>query len=102
MSSIDYIGLDVHRKTVAYCVKTADGRIRDEGSVAATRQALTAWADALEGPWIGAMEATLFTGWVHNHLRPYARELKVAHPLMLPAPAGATAPLPLPRASARP
>jgi transposase len=85
MSGIDYIGLDVHKKTVAYCVKTADGRIKDEGSVAATRQALTDWADGLDGPWLGAMEATLFTGWIYDHLQPHAVDLKVAHSLMLRA-----------------
>ena len=50
MRSVDYIGLDVHRKTVSYCVKAADGRIKDEGSVAATRQALTDWAEGLDTP----------------------------------------------------
>lgn len=30
-------------------------------------------------------EATLFTGWIYDFLRPHARELKVAHPLMLRA-----------------
>ena len=31
------------------------------------------------------MEATLFTGWVYDHLLPYADELFVAHPAMLKA-----------------
>ena len=31
------------------------------------------------------MEATLFTGWVYDHLKPLAQELKVAHPAMLKA-----------------
>jgi transposase len=31
------------------------------------------------------MEATLFTGWVYDHLKPHAGELQVAHPLMLRA-----------------
>jgi transposase len=31
------------------------------------------------------MEATLFTGWVYDFLRPHAVELKVAHPEMLKA-----------------
>jgi transposase len=39
----------------------------------------------LARPWIGAMEATLFSGWIYDHLRPHARTLKVAHPLMLRA-----------------
>ena len=83
--SICYVGLDVHKKTVAYCVLTQSGRTRDEGTVAATRSALSEWARGLGRPWIGALEATLFTGWIYDHLRPYARELKVAHPLMLRA-----------------
>ena len=35
------------------------------------------------------MEATIFTGWVYDHLRPHAVEVKVAHPLMLRAIAAA-------------
>ncbi len=35
MSSIDYLGLDVHKETIAYGVKRADGRIEGEGSVPA-------------------------------------------------------------------
>ena len=31
------------------------------------------------------MEATLFTHWVYDVLRPYAAELKVANPLLLKA-----------------
>jgi hypothetical protein len=31
-------------------------------------------------PWTAAMEATVFTGWIHDHLLPHAAALKVAHP----------------------
>ncbi len=31
------------------------------------------------------MEATMFSGWICDHLKPHAAELKVAHPLMLRA-----------------
>jgi transposase len=31
------------------------------------------------------MEATLFTGWIYDHLRPFAQAQKVAHPAMLKA-----------------
>ena len=46
---------------------------------------LSAWAEARSRPWWGAMEATLFTGWIYDHLKPLAQELKVAHPAMLKA-----------------
>jgi transposase len=36
-----------------------------------------------------AMEATIFSGWVYDHLLPHASAIKVAHPLMLRAIAAA-------------
>jgi transposase len=36
-----------------------------------------------------AMEATIFTGWIYDHLKPHAADVKVAHPLMLRAIAAA-------------
>jgi transposase len=80
-----YVGLDVHKKTVEYCVKTAAGETVAAGGVAATRPALSEWAERLPGPWIGALEATLFSGWIHDHLEGYAVELETAHPAMLEA-----------------
>ena len=35
------------------------------------------------------MEATIFTGWIYDHLLPHATKVKVAHPLMLRAIAAA-------------
>jgi transposase len=35
------------------------------------------------------MEATMFTGWIYDHLQSHAAALKVAHPLMLRAIAAA-------------
>jgi transposase len=84
-----YIGLDVHKKTISYCVKDASGRVHQEGKVGATRWELDTWMKALPRPWTVAMEATVFTGWIYDHLRPHADEVKVAHPLMLRAIAAA-------------
>jgi len=35
------------------------------------------------------MEATIFTGWIYDHLLPHAEQVKVAHPLVLRAIAAA-------------
>ena len=61
-----YIGFDVHKKSVSYCVKTADGAIVEEGKLRATRDALRQWAEKRREPWQGAMEATLFSGWIYD------------------------------------
>jgi transposase len=43
----------------------------------------------LPQPWTAAMEATLFTGWIYDHLKVHAAAVKVAHPFMLRAIAAA-------------
>jgi len=85
MDTIYYIGLDVHKKTIAYCVKRSDGELIRHGTVKSERKALLEWLSGQPGSWIGAMEATMFTGWVYDFLKPHALELKVAHPEMLKA-----------------
>jgi len=85
MESIHYIGLDVHKKSIAYCVKSINGEVVKQGTVAAERQALRKWLLDLPDSWVGALEATMFTGWIYDFLKPHAVELKVAHPAMLKA-----------------
>ena len=41
MANMYYIGLDVHKKKISYCVKDMNGRICAEGAIAATRIELT-------------------------------------------------------------
>jgi transposase len=84
-----YIGLDVHKKTISYCVKDAAGRVCQEGKIGSTRYDLDAWIKTLPQPRMIAMEATIFTGWIYDHLLPHAEKVKVAHPLMLRAIAAA-------------
>jgi len=85
MKGYYYIGLDVHKKVIAYCVKKADGELVDEGTIKATKEALKEWVHSIKGRWIGAMEATLFTGWIYDFLKPHAFSLKVGHSYMLRA-----------------
>jgi transposase len=84
-----YIGLDVHKRTISYCVKDAAGRVHGEGKIGSTRRELDAWIKILPQPRMMAMEATIFTGWIYDHLLPHAEQVKVAHPLMLRAIAAA-------------
>src|SRR5882724_6022086 len=85
MENMYYIGLDVHKKTISYCVKDGSGRIYAEAEIPATRLDLDMWMKTLPKPWTAAMEATIFTVWIYDHLKPHAAAVKVAHPLMLRA-----------------
>jgi transposase len=84
-----YIGLDVHKKSISFCVKDAAGRVQSEGKIGSTRRELDDWVRTLPQPRMIAMEATIFTGWIYDHLLPHAEKVKVAHPLMLRAIAAA-------------
>ncbi len=85
MEAMYYIGLDIHKKTISYCIKQQDGTVVRRGAIAAEREALRQWAMGIDRPWTAAMEATIFTGWIYDFLKPYAFELKVAHPEMVRA-----------------
>lgn len=80
-----FIGLDVHKKTVAFCEMRADGKIIDSGTFSTRRTAIAQWASERTKPWIGAMEATLFTGYLYDMLTPHAVEIQVGHPLRIKA-----------------
>jgi transposase len=57
-----YIGLDVHKKTISYCVKDAAGCVHQEGRIGSMRRELDAWIRTLPQPRVIVMEATIFTG----------------------------------------
>ena len=87
MNISHYFGFDVHKKSISYCVKTADGTIVEEGKLRATRQALRAWAGKRPEAeaWHGAMEAALFSGWIYDVLKPFAAELQMGNPALMKA-----------------
>lgn len=80
-----FIGLDVHKKTVAFCEMRADGKKIDSGTFSTLRTAITQWAAQRTHPWIGAMEATLFSGYLYDMLTPHAVEIQVGHPARIKA-----------------
>jgi transposase len=85
MTISHYIGFDVHKKSVSYCVKTKDGTIVEEGRLPATHEVLRQWAGQRPEPWHGAMEATLFSGWIYDVLQPFAAVLQMGHPARMKA-----------------
>jgi len=84
-SQIYYVGLDVHKRSVSFCVKLADGTVGQEGEVKATRAALAEWAEKLPRPWVGALEATLFSHWIYYWLQNFASEMRMGHPARMKA-----------------
>jgi transposase len=80
-----YMGMDVHKRNIAFCVKDDSGEIIREGSVAGMRASIQELLDELDFPWVGAMEATMFTGWIYDELAGEGCAVKVADPSKLEA-----------------
>ena len=53
MTSMNFIGLDIHKKTISYCVKDISGKVQSEGKIPATRQGLREWVGTLAKPLDG-------------------------------------------------
>src|SRR5881394_459082 len=73
------------RRRSAIALKDASGKVHQQGKIGATRWELDTWLKTLPQPWTAAMEATIFSGWIYDHLKPHAAAVKVAHPLVLRA-----------------
>lgn len=73
MEPMYYFGLDVHKRIISYCAKDSDGKIRDDGSIPATRFDLDHWMKTLPQPSSAVMEAIMFTGWICNSNRVMGR-----------------------------
>jgi transposase len=80
-----YIGMDVHKRTISYCVKSANGAVLDEGVIPSTRTSVKGMVHKWVFPWIGGMEATMFTWWIYDELVKSGQAVKVADPYMLKA-----------------
>ena len=50
MTSVNFIGLDIHKKTISYWVKDISGKMQSEGQIPATRQRLQEWVGTLAKP----------------------------------------------------
>ena len=66
MQTMYYIGLDVHKRIISYCVKDGSGAMHAEGTIPATRFDLDHWMKTLPQPWSEALEATMFSGWIYD------------------------------------
>src|ERR1022692_4386554 len=62
MNNMHYVGLDIHKKTISYCVRQSDGTILQENTIAATRPALETWMRQLPQPWTAGMEPIMPMG----------------------------------------
>lgn len=80
-----YIGLDIHKRSISYCIKSAGGQIWAEGKFTSNRSELIRAQSQWPRPWIAGMEATIFSGWIHDVLKECGQQVRVGDPNMMRA-----------------
>lgn len=80
-----FIGLDIHKKSIWFCVKDITGKVISRGKFPATAEAIESWCQSRPAPWSGLMEATMFAHWIYDRMRPFAAELRIGHPVAMKA-----------------
>ena len=92
MNSMNYAGLDIHKKSISCCVRQADGTIIQESTIAATRHALDEWMRRLALLVLAAVGGLSVPGKGRagvgetNSLRLTQRESETRHELHLEKP----------------
>ena len=59
VTSMNFIGLDIHKKTISYCVKDISGKVQSEGKIPATRQGLWEWVSEISLPKLRQIKAPI-------------------------------------------
>ncbi len=80
--SVRYVGLDVHKKQITYCILDRDGVTLREGEIMLTRERLTHFAkDILQPTDRVALESTKNCWAVVQHLQPHVPNVVVSNPM---------------------
>lgn len=76
-----FVGLDVHKQVIAFCIKSADGTIEEEGKIKSTRAELDGWMKRMPRPesWVAGMETTMFSHWIYHHLQGGGAHVLMGH-----------------------
>ena len=80
--SVRYVGLDVHKKQITYCILDRDGATICEGDIVLTRDLLADFARRLLRPTDRvALESTTNCWAVVQHLQPFVHDVVVSNPM---------------------
>lgn len=80
-----FSGIDLHKRTIAIHTLDAEGAVVRQATLAARRDALSAYFATLPGPHRAVVECTGMWYWVRDLLRPQGVDLRLGHAKYLKA-----------------
>ena len=80
MSSIKYIGMDLHSATISAAVVNDEGKLIMEATMATEASAVLGFMGGLPGTRRVAFEEGIHAAWLSDLLRPHAAEVVACDP----------------------
>jgi transposase len=79
MTSIKYIGMDVHMESISICVRNSVGKIVMECVIATKASTLLQFLDGLRGDLRVVFEEGTWATWLYDLMKPHATEVLVCN-----------------------
>ena len=80
MTSVKYIGLDVHKESIAICVRNSAGKVVMESVIETKASTILQFIDGLRGDLRVTFEEGTWAAWLYDLLKPRVSGVEVCHP----------------------
>jgi transposase len=80
MTSVKYIGLDVHKESISICVRNSVGKVVMESVIETKASTILQFIDGLRGDLRVTFEEGTWAAWLYDLLKPRVTEVVVCNP----------------------
>ena len=80
MSSVKYIGLDVHKESISICVRDCVGKVVMESVIETKASTILQFIDGLRGDLRVTFEEGTWAAWLYDLLKPRVSGVEVCNP----------------------
>ena len=79
MTSIKYIGMDVHMESISICVRNSVGKIVMESVIETKASTILQFIDGLRGDFHVVFEEGTWAAWLYDLMKPHVTEVVVCN-----------------------
>jgi hypothetical protein len=80
MTSVKYIGLDVHKESISICVRNSAGKLVMESVIETKASTILQFIDGLRGDLRATFEEGTWAAWLYDLLKPHVSGVEVCNP----------------------
>ena len=80
MTSVKYIGLDVHKESISICVRNSVGKVVMKSVIETKASTILQFIDGLRGDLRVTFEEGTWAAWLYDLLKPHVTKIVVCNP----------------------